>query len=1077
MEANPVNTPDKDHADIFEISDVIKTEIQIITARRDRIRKEYRQQKGHGHDGTCGQTADTGSTLVGLALSGGGIRSAITNLGVLQGLARSGILRLTDLLSTVSGGGYIGGCLSSLLSMKHPGEAKHAPQTLEGDEVYNFSQGACSENHTQNDAEHDRVDKANTCAPEALFTTSWSSFPLKDAPLRQRSESESEMSLENQEKCDAPFISPFSPRDQMVHLRNRASYLIPRDIPMGSQVIKAIGSVMANTLLPLLWFMAAICALTAIYMLFVSVIYHNHPSSAGYFDVVNHTSVVHSPCARPDAESTGSLTLAVSGIARIASHQLSAFKGLIASTLGILIALAGIAAGLICPFCIHPGPAETAAEENPENLAERHFLNKTALTALTTTTILALICCLPGLFPARFEELLFIPALFCIGVVAGTAIYLVLEAGGVIGKWNRCTRSAIYLQNGIFLYATGFTLILALLPGFIIQGNPWILMLFQAAAAAGIRTQMSGNEKSTSKGDGSSQSLIAKAKGVFLNLLVPAFIFFAVIMAGSLVNSLTLHDAWPLANISGTFIFFTLVSIALFILLCTVNYNRISHHHFYRDRLAEAFLMSFAHRSTKDKKNSARHFVKLVRNAVEMPLSYLHGNMEDTANSSSTHGCACRGPYHLINATINLTAARDMKGFRRQSEIFLFSRCFIGSERTGFAATSDSRYRDLRVARALTVSGAAVTSVMGKAGSLLQSFACTILGVRLGYWLENPAPQAGSSGPGGFAAKKLKWGRLLALELIRYTHARGRYIYLSDGGHNGDNLGIIPLFQRRVRLVIASDAEHDPDYIFDSLNSSLRQAYVDYGIKVKITINRNNLEPDEKKQTKTHFVVGRILYPDRPWQASWLVVIKNSITGDELATILNYRKKRPGFPQESTGDQFFTEEQFEAYRALGRHTAADAFPQDTLEACSDETDPWLGIEKIGRELQDRNMPQEDSSGNSPGKGRDWDDLFQALWDTEQVDFSSWSRFSKTIPGTSPRTKSEHWENRISGSLPHLETQMEILEWSIANPDKLRIKETDAVPRSWKEFQDMIILNPQAVEMIKDAVPAAAVLGQ
>jgi hypothetical protein len=45
----------------------------------------------------------------GLALSGGGIRSATFNLGVLQSLSRLGILSHVDYLSTVSGGGYIGG--------------------------------------------------------------------------------------------------------------------------------------------------------------------------------------------------------------------------------------------------------------------------------------------------------------------------------------------------------------------------------------------------------------------------------------------------------------------------------------------------------------------------------------------------------------------------------------------------------------------------------------------------------------------------------------------------------------------------------------------------------------------------------------------------------------------------------------------------------------------------------------------------------------------------------------------------------------------------------------------------------
>jgi hypothetical protein len=52
--------------------------------------------------------------VVGLALSGGGIRSAAFNMGVLQELARTGLLARVDYLSTVSGGGYIGSCLSWL---------------------------------------------------------------------------------------------------------------------------------------------------------------------------------------------------------------------------------------------------------------------------------------------------------------------------------------------------------------------------------------------------------------------------------------------------------------------------------------------------------------------------------------------------------------------------------------------------------------------------------------------------------------------------------------------------------------------------------------------------------------------------------------------------------------------------------------------------------------------------------------------------------------------------------------------------------------------------------------------------
>lgn len=78
--------------------------------------------------------------LVGLAFSGGGIRSATFNLGILQGLAKKGLLQKIDYLSTVSGGGYIGSWLQAWIyrsdkglknvevKLKNEGGTKEAPQ-------------------------------------------------------------------------------------------------------------------------------------------------------------------------------------------------------------------------------------------------------------------------------------------------------------------------------------------------------------------------------------------------------------------------------------------------------------------------------------------------------------------------------------------------------------------------------------------------------------------------------------------------------------------------------------------------------------------------------------------------------------------------------------------------------------------------------------------------------------------------------------------------------------------------------------------------------------------------------------
>ena len=69
------------------------------------------QKTGKSENTKCQPVAD----LAGLALSGGGIRSASFALGVMQALAYNGWLKRIDYLSTVSGGGYIGGSLTWLL--------------------------------------------------------------------------------------------------------------------------------------------------------------------------------------------------------------------------------------------------------------------------------------------------------------------------------------------------------------------------------------------------------------------------------------------------------------------------------------------------------------------------------------------------------------------------------------------------------------------------------------------------------------------------------------------------------------------------------------------------------------------------------------------------------------------------------------------------------------------------------------------------------------------------------------------------------------------------------------------------
>lgn len=75
--------------------------------------------------------------IKGISLSGGGVRSATFNLGLLQALAEAGKLKTFDYLSTVSGGGYVGGWWSAWLSRaerdREPGKIFPPPEDIESE--------------------------------------------------------------------------------------------------------------------------------------------------------------------------------------------------------------------------------------------------------------------------------------------------------------------------------------------------------------------------------------------------------------------------------------------------------------------------------------------------------------------------------------------------------------------------------------------------------------------------------------------------------------------------------------------------------------------------------------------------------------------------------------------------------------------------------------------------------------------------------------------------------------------------------------------------------------------------------
>jgi hypothetical protein len=372
--------------------------------------------------------------------------------------------------------------------------------------------------------------------------------------------------------------------------------------------------------------------------------------------------------------------------------------------------------------------------------------------------------------------------------------------------------------------------------------------------------------------------------------------------------------------------------LASLLTMCCLRANGYSLHRLYRDRLSKAFLVG-AGSQVDVSSNSTKATRKAAERLGDLPpLDRL--KLSELQSSS--------GPYPLINTALNVQGSLEANKRGRNADFFTFTPDFVGSDLTGYATTETMEKRDgrLDLGSAMAISGAAASANMGGNTVRLLSPTLSLLNVRLGYYLKNPAFIA----PARNVRERLAAWRgeladrfFLLIEMFNGLTERRRNVYLTDGGHI-ENLGVYELLRRRCSLIVAIDAEADPELGCGSLLKLERFARIDLGIRIVLPwegIARKSREiaaglPDRSYPCDKgpHCALGRILYPDGP--EGLLLYVKSSLSGDEKDYILDYATRHPTFPHESTGDQFFSEEQFEMYRALGFHMVDGAFKSDAL---------------------------------------------------------------------------------------------------------------------------------------------------
>lgn len=326
-----------------------------------------------------------------------------------------------------------------------------------------------------------------------------------------------------------------------------------------------------------------------------------------------------------------------------------------------------------------------------------------------------------------------------------------------------------------------------------------------------------------------------------------------------------------------------------------VDVNIFSLYLFYRNRLTRAYL------GATNTKRAASAFTGFDPN-------------DDISLSHCKHR-----PLHIVNTAVNLTSTKDLAWQQRMAAAFTFTPLYTGFEfpdnSGAYQPTAEYGGKGgAELGGAMAISGAAASPNSGYHTSPAAAFIMTMFNARLGRWCGNPLKDKWqTSGPAFGLSYLIK-------ELLAQTNIKSNYVYLSDGGHF-ENLGIYELVRRECQLVVAVDCGQDGDFTFEDLGNAIRKCKTDFGANIEIDVTALHPTVQSKfgnfKHAEKHYAIGEIYY--KSGEVGILLFIKNSLTGDEPADLINYKLHEPTFPHHSTVDQSFNESQFESYRELGYH--------------------------------------------------------------------------------------------------------------------------------------------------------------
>jgi hypothetical protein len=827
-----------------------------------------------------------------LCFSGGGIRSATLSLGILEALAQhskadpqTGDLTLLgeiDYLSTVSGGGYIGSWFTSWV---------HRAKGGLRDVVKEIS---------------DRPQNKTNPEPE---------------PVR--------------------------------HLRQYSNYLNPR-LGLGSADTWSLGAtILRNILLNWLVLLPCIAAVLMVPRLMLLLVHYGFASlqgagqpvlsatclaliaSASFFGIL---AVVYAALSVPTIGLqnkkqswflAGVLAPQVVASVLFSSALACAWKSEGSPWSGLQFAIGPPA--LLLVAAIVAGIAVFFKRKADKKLPVLWMITATLFLLMAGLLGGELVNIATGLLPVRWEQNVIAERWFVVLAVPVLQFILFLAQTLLVGLASKLTKD----EDREWLARYGaWTLVIMLswmLAAAVSLFGPAGLQLLYSVAAATLggilaRLGFNANTKAKKSTNDVPESKAGKYKEAAIRLLLPGFVLFLLLALSALNENLVrkfpdwfriFPEPTVAVAFNGQNAFLLEASrppgrwqtestvLLLEVAICClaalfVNVNKFSLHGMYKSRLIRAYLG--ASRKKKDR----------------TPNLFTGFDPHDNLFLKDLR----QKPLHVVNMALNLVAGSELAWQERKAASFTASPLHAGSLWWGFRPVE--QYSDaqngMTLGGAVTISGAAASPNMGYHSSPLLTIVMTLFNARLGCWLGNP----GIGGNDTWIKDGPVWAlRSFLDELFGWTNEKNRWAYLSDGGHF-ENLGLYEMVLRRCRHIIVVDAGCDKEYAFEDLANAVRKVRVDLGIPIEFP---SGIHIGGESNGQLHYSVAQIRYSaidgNPKDEDGWLLYFKSSLTGKEPPAILQYKKSNPDFPHETTADQWFSESQFESYRALGYFMASE----------------------------------------------------------------------------------------------------------------------------------------------------------